>query len=95
VTYPLHLARWSCLVLVAYLQAGCDAHSSGSPAGELRPWQGTGRMIATTYDGAPQAGDMAWGVTADRCHIRRDGQVNADPYMFTRRRRSRIPTGTL
>jgi len=40
-------------------------------------------MIATTYDGAPQAADMAWVVKGDRYFIRMNGQVNADPYMFT------------
>ena len=40
-------------------------------------------MIATTYDGAPQAGDIAWVVKGDRYFIRMDGQLNADPYMFT------------
>jgi hypothetical protein len=70
-------------VLFACLLAGCDARPAGNAVDDLRQWQGTWKMIATTYDGAPQAADMAWVVKGDRYFIRMNGQVNSDPYATT------------
>jgi uncharacterized protein (TIGR03067 family) len=82
-TNPFHLARWSWLVLFVCVLAGCDVHSAGNPADDAKQWQGTWKMIATTYNGSPQAADMAWVVKGDRYFIRMNGQVHGDPYMFT------------
>jgi len=61
------------------LLTGCNALSTDS-ADDTKMWQGTWKMVATTYDGAPQPGDMAWIVAGDRYTIRLDGQAHVDPY---------------
>ena len=82
-TYPLHLARWGFLALFACLLAGCDARPAANPDDGVKQWQGTWKMVSTTYDGTPQTGDMAWVVKANQYFIRMNGQVHEDPYAFT------------
>jgi uncharacterized protein (TIGR03067 family) len=82
-TYPLYLARWGFLTLFACLLAGCDARPGGSTADDVKLWQGTWKMVSTTYDGAPQTGDMAWVVKGNNYFIRMDGRVHEDAYAFT------------
>ncbi|HEY3637947.1 MAG TPA: TIGR03067 domain-containing protein [Rhizomicrobium sp.] len=80
--HPLHLARWGWLVLCISLLAGCDSRSAGNSADDLQQWQGTWKMTATTYEGAPQSADMAWVVKGNQYFIRMNGQLGVDPYMF-------------
>jgi uncharacterized protein (TIGR03067 family) len=70
------------LVVLNCLLAGCGAVSTANSADDAKTWQGTWKMVATTYEGEPQMADMAWIVDGDRYTIRLDGQQNVDPYMF-------------
>jgi uncharacterized protein (TIGR03067 family) len=65
------------------LLAGCGAVSSADSAEDFKKWQGTWKMVATTYDGEPQGGDLDWVVEGDHYNIRLDQRLNPDPYTIT------------
>ena len=70
------------LLLLGCLLTGCKRPFHWIRRTIPKWWQGTWKMVATTYDGAPQPGDMAWIVAGDRDTIRLDGQAHVDPYMI-------------
>ena len=75
--------RLGLLLLLGYLLAACRVGFIADSAGDTRTWQGTWRLVACTYDGAPQMADMEWIVDGDHYTIRLNGQSHEDPYTFT------------
>ena len=74
--------RLGLLLLLGYLLAACRVGFIADSAGDTRTWQGTWRLVACTYDGAPQMADMEWIVDGDHYTIRLNGQSHGDPYTF-------------
>jgi uncharacterized protein (TIGR03067 family) len=70
------------LVLLACLLAACKLDVIADSDDDARKWQGTWRMVATTYDGEPQTADMEWIVSGNQYTIRQNGVSHEDPYMF-------------
>src|SRR5262245_6281938 len=70
-----------CLVaLLGCGLAGCKdvskavaASCKADPAEDVRQWQGTWKLVAATWNGEPQKGDVRWLVSADRYTVRLDG----------------------
>jgi uncharacterized protein (TIGR03067 family) len=77
-----NVLRLGWLLLLGCLLAGCRVGSAADSADDTKQWQGTWKMVATTYDGEPQIGDMEWLVKGDQYTIRLNGQSHVDPYMF-------------
>jgi uncharacterized protein (TIGR03067 family) len=74
--------RVGLLLLLGCLLAGCRVGFIADSADDSRSWQGTWRLVACTYDGAPQMTDMEWIVDGDHYTIRLNGQSHEDPYTF-------------
>ena len=74
--------RLGCLLLLGCLLAGCRTVSTADSADDAKNWQGTWKLVASTYDGEPQIADMEWIVDGDRYTIRLNHQSHEDPYMF-------------
>jgi uncharacterized protein (TIGR03067 family) len=77
-----NLKRFGWIVLVGCLLAGCKAISTGDSSDDVGKWQGTWKMVSTTYDGEPQKADMEWIVKGDQYTIRLDGVSHEDPNMI-------------
>ena len=69
------------LVLACFL-AGCRGVSAGDSAADTQKWQGTWKLVSSSYDGVPQMVDMEWIVDGDHYTIRLNGQSHQDPYNF-------------
>jgi uncharacterized protein (TIGR03067 family) len=67
------------LVFLGCLLAGCRVSSNASSVDDLKKWQGTWKLIGSTYDGEPQVADMDWIVDGDHYTIRLNGQLHEDP----------------
>ena len=76
-----NFTRVGCLFLL-FLIAGCRAASSADSADDLKSWQGTWKLVASTYDGEPQTADMEWIVDGDHYTIRLNGVSHQDPNMI-------------
>jgi uncharacterized protein (TIGR03067 family) len=74
--------RLGWLLLLACLLAACKAASTADSADDTKKWQGTWKLVASTYDGEPQMADMEWIVDGDHYNIRLNGQLHEDPYTF-------------
>jgi uncharacterized protein (TIGR03067 family) len=79
---PANFIRLGWLVLLVCLFAGCRALSTGDSADDTRKWQGTWKLVGSTYDGGPQKADMEWIVDGDRYTIRLNGQLMRTPNFF-------------
>jgi len=109
------LAAVGCLLIVSSCSLiGCGEDNSAraqkagnkaeaaAPTDDIGQWQGTWKVVATSYDGAPQAGDVQWVVEGDRYRIRLDGKLHQDPHMIMLDARSKridvfhheVPKGT-
>src|SRR6266700_3603285 len=69
-------------VLFVWLLAGCSEVSNADAANDTKQWQGTWKLVRSTYDGEPQIADMQWIVDGDHYNIRLDQQLGLDPYTF-------------
>jgi uncharacterized protein (TIGR03067 family) len=56
--------------------------SAGDSTADAKKWQGTWKLVSSSYDGAPQMADMEWIVDGDHYTIRLNGQSHQDPYNF-------------
>jgi uncharacterized protein (TIGR03067 family) len=80
---PDNFTRLGCLLLLmGCLLASCKALSAADSADDTKKWQGTWKLVSSSYDGKPQMADMEWIVDGDRYTIRRDGHSQEDPNMF-------------
>ena len=95
----LRLAAAGCLLIFASCSLiGCDEDKlatvgkasntsnkaeAAAPSDDINQWQGTWKLVATSYDGAPQSGDVQWVVDGDRYRIRLDGKLHQDPHIIT------------
>jgi uncharacterized protein (TIGR03067 family) len=70
-------------ILSACLLAGCGVSHAATDADDNRAWQGTWNMVACTYNGEPQSGDVQWIVKNDRYTIRLSGKTGTDPHIIT------------
>jgi len=70
------------LVLLGCLLAGCRAVFTADSADDTKKWQGTWKLVGSSYDGEPQTADMEWIVDGDHYTIRLNQQSHEDPYMF-------------
>jgi uncharacterized protein (TIGR03067 family) len=77
-----NVLRPGLLLLLGCLLAACKAGFVTDSADDSRSWQGTWRLVACTYDGAPQMADMEWIVDGDHYTIRLNGESHEDPYTF-------------
>jgi uncharacterized protein (TIGR03067 family) len=74
--------RLGWLVLLGCLLAGCKAFSNATSADDTAKWQGTWKLVSSSYDGEPQTADMEWIVDGDHYTIRLNHQLHQDPYVF-------------
>ena len=74
--------RLGWLLLLGCLLAGCRALSTADSADDTTEWQGTWKLVGSSYDGEPQIADMEWIVDGDHYTIRLNQQSHEDPYMF-------------
>jgi uncharacterized protein (TIGR03067 family) len=74
--------RLGWLVFLGCLLAGCRAVSSADSADDTKKWQGTWKLVGSSYDGEPQMADMEWIVDGDHYTIRLNQQSHEDLYMF-------------
>jgi uncharacterized protein (TIGR03067 family) len=74
--------RLGWLVLLGCLLAGCKAVSTSDSGDDTKKWQGTWKLVGSTYDGEPQMADMEWMVDGDHYTIRRNGQSHEGPNVF-------------
>jgi uncharacterized protein (TIGR03067 family) len=74
--------RLGWLVLLGCLLAGCRSLSTSDSADDIKKWQGTWKLVSSTYDGQPQMADMEWVVEGDHYNIRLNGQLHEDPNTF-------------
>jgi uncharacterized protein (TIGR03067 family) len=77
-----NFTRIGWLVLVACVLTACRVDVIADSDDDARKWQGIWRMVACTYDGEPQPGDMEWIVNGDHYMIRLNGKTGEDPYMI-------------
>ena len=71
--------RLGWLMLLGCLLAGCR---SVTTADDTQKFQGTWKLVGSTYDGAPQMADMEWIVDRDHYNIRLDRHLQEDPNFF-------------
>jgi len=67
-------------VLLSCLLAGCRSPIASDPEEDARQWQGTWKLVSSTYDGEPQMADMQWIVDSDHYNIRLNQHLGEDPY---------------
>jgi uncharacterized protein (TIGR03067 family) len=72
--------RFVSIVLLGCILAACRVAVIAGSSDDTEKWQGTWRMVSTTYDGEPQMADMEWIVDGDHYTIRLNGQSHVDPY---------------
>ena len=77
-----NLMRLGWLVFLGCLLAGCKAISVADSADDTKQWQGTWKLVASTYDGEPQMADMEWIVDGDHYNIRLNGHLHEDLNWF-------------
>jgi uncharacterized protein (TIGR03067 family) len=70
------------LLLLCCLLVGCKTSSTADSADDAKLWQGTWKLVSSTYDGEPQMADMEWIVEGDHYTIRLNQQSHEDPYVF-------------
>jgi uncharacterized protein (TIGR03067 family) len=75
--------RLGWVVVLSCLLAGCGVVRSADSADDAKKWQGTWKMVDTTYDGGPQTGDVAWVVDGGHYRIRMNGVLHEDLHTFT------------
>ena len=46
-------------------------------------WQGTWKLVSSTFDGQQQTAELRWVVSGDRYNIMQDGRLGQDPYKIT------------
>jgi len=79
----LRLAALRCLpVLWSCLLVGCGVNGATDPAEDAKQWQGTWRLVSSTWNGEPQMADLRWVVDGDHYTIRLNGQSHVDPHTF-------------
>lgn len=71
----LLIVSWCCLFLSSLSSQAADDD-------DLARWQGTWKLVACTYNGEPQPGNVQWLVRGDHYNIRLDGRTGSDPYTF-------------
>jgi uncharacterized protein (TIGR03067 family) len=76
-----NFVRAGSLVLLVCL-LGCRVMSTADSADDTKQLQGTWKLVAATYDGAPRMADMEWIVDGDRYTIRLNGELHEDPNIF-------------
>jgi len=76
-----NLQRVGWLVLLACLLAVCRPASTSDSA-DTEKWQGTWKLVGSSYDGEPQMADMEWIVSGDHYTIRLNHQLHEDPNVF-------------
>ncbi len=74
--------RLGWLLLLGCLLAGCRALSTADSADDTKEWQGTWKLVGSSYDGELQMADMEWIVDGYHYTIRLNQQSYEDPYMF-------------
>ncbi len=74
--------RLGWLVLVGCILAGCRGLSAADSGDDTEKWQGTWKLIGSSYDGGPQMADMEWIVDGDHYNMRMNGHTGEDPYMI-------------
>jgi len=74
--------RLGWLVLLGCLLASCRAVSTADSADDTKKFQGTWKLVSSSYDGEPQMADMEWIVDGDQYTIRLNGRSQEDPNMF-------------
>jgi uncharacterized protein (TIGR03067 family) len=70
------------LLLLAILLAGCRAISAADSSDDKKEWQGTWKLVSSSYDGQPQMADMEWIVDGDQYTIRMNGVSEQVPNLF-------------
>ena len=78
-----NFTRLGWLLHLGCLLAGCKGTSTVDSANDLKQWQGTWKLVGSTYDGAPQMADIEWVVDGNHYNILLNQQLNNDPYMIT------------
>jgi len=74
--------RSSRLVLVSLLFVACNAPREADSSDDLRAWQGTWKLVSSTYDGEPQMADMLWVVDGDQYRTRYNQHLDEVPITF-------------
>jgi uncharacterized protein (TIGR03067 family) len=74
--------RLGWLLLLGCLLAGCKAVPTSDATDDATKWQGTWKLVSSSYDGEPQMADMKWIVDGDHYTIRLNQQSHEDPYTF-------------
>jgi uncharacterized protein (TIGR03067 family) len=74
--------RLSRLFLLSFLLVACDAPRAADSSEDLRAWQGTWKLVSSTYDGAPQMADMLWVVNGDQYRTRYNQHLDEVPVTF-------------
>jgi uncharacterized protein (TIGR03067 family) len=80
--FPGNFMRLRWLIVGCCLLASCGANSATDSMDDTKQWQGTWKMVSTTYDGEPQTADMEWIVDGDHYTIRLNGQTHQDLQTF-------------
>jgi hypothetical protein len=67
-------------VVLSCLLAGCRSPIASDPGQDAREWQGTWKLISSTYDGEPQMADMQSIVDGDHYNVRLNQHLGEYPY---------------
>ena len=71
------------LLLLSFLLVACNSpRAADSSEDDLRAWQGTWKLISSTYDGQPQIADLFWVVTGDQYRTRYNQHLDEVPVAF-------------
>src|SRR5260370_40946064 len=72
----MRASRLGCFSLLLVARAARRAANSSE---DLKAWQGTWKLVASTYEGKPQMADMEWIVDGDQYEVRITGQSQVVP----------------
>ena len=71
------------VILLSLSLAACNAPSTADSSDDVRAWQGTWRLISSTYDGEAQMADLLWVVEGNQYRTRYNGHLDEVPVTFT------------
>ena len=74
--------RFCWLAFFCVLHAACSGPVASGSSDDEGKWQGTWRLVSSTYNGEPQMADMRWVVDGDHYNIVLNQQRHDDPYPF-------------
>jgi uncharacterized protein (TIGR03067 family) len=77
------MMRISHFVLFGLLLVAWNTLRAADSSDDLKAWQGTWALVASTYDGESQMSDLQWVVEGSQYRIRMDHHLGEDPYQFS------------